>query len=244
MQSRNYERAAQLIVASVCARGGSKGIPRKALRLLQGHPLVGRAVLCARQTSKIERVVVSTDDEDIAQVARQYGAEVPFIRPLSLAQDESPKWDVFRHLVESFEIIVGRRIEILVDLDVSVPLRTPATVSACVNALQASAADIVVTAYQADRNPYFNMVELDAEGNARIVKPSLGPVHNRQAAAPVFALSPAVYAIRRDVLWRCQHWSEARMRVHVLPREEAWDADSELDFRIIRFLMREGRHEV
>lgn len=233
-----------MIVASVCARGGSKGIPRKALRLLGGHPLIGHAILCARESREIERVVVSTDDEDLAQVARQYGAEVPFIRPLSLAQDESPKWDVFRHLVEAFESTVGTRIEILVDLDVSVPLRAPSTVSACVNALRASAADIVVTAYPADRNPYFNMVELDDEGNARVVMPSLRPVHNRQAAAPVFSLSPAVYAMRREVLWRCSHWSEARMRLHVLPREEAWDADSELDFRIIRFLWgSEVRHE-
>jgi CMP-N,N'-diacetyllegionaminic acid synthase len=225
------------IVGAICARGGSKGIPRKNLRPLAGKPLIAHAIQCARACSLLRRVVVSTDDPAIADIAKEHGAEVPFIRPADLAQDDTSKWHVFRHLVKFLEEMDGTRVDVLVDLDSGVPLRRPSDVDECVNQLLSGTADLVATAYEADRNPYFNMVELDGEGLAKIVKPSERPIVCRQEAPRVYSLSPAVYAIRRDTLWKYSHWSEARLQIYRLPRERAIDIDSELDFRLAEFLM-------
>ena len=225
------------VVGAVCARGGSKGVPRKNLRLLAGTPLVARAVACARACPELDRVVVSTDDEEIARVAREHGAEVPFLRPAELARDASSKWDVFRHLVEALERLHGERVDVLVDLDAGVPLRAPEDVSGCVRALLAGGADVVVTAYEAERNPYFNMVEPAGDGLVRLVKPPPRPVVARQAAPVVYSLSPAVYAVRRDALWAYEHWSQARLGIHPVPRERAMDIDTETDLRLVECML-------
>jgi N-acylneuraminate cytidylyltransferase/CMP-N,N'-diacetyllegionaminic acid synthase len=230
--------AKQVILGAICARGGSKGVPRKHLRPLAGRPLIAHTIACARACRALTHVVVSTDDEVIAAAARQYGADVPFIRPAYLARDDSSKWDVFRHLVETWEQMTGRRVSVLADLDIGVPLRLPIDVTNCLERLAATDADVVVTAYEAERNPYFNMVELEAGGLARIVKTPATPIAARQMAPVVFSLSPAVYAIRRDALWAYEHWSQARVRVHAIPRERAVDIDTESDFRFVEFLSR------
>lgn len=226
-----------LALGAICARGGSKGVPRKNLRTLAGRPLIAHTIECAGAATTLDALVVSTDDPEIAQVAAKWGAPVPFMRPAALARDESSKWDVFRHLVETWERLDGRRIDVLVDLDTGVPLRTPDDIDACVRALVSTDADAVTTAYEPERNPYFNMVETDADGSARLVKGGDRPITRRQDAPAVFSLSPAVWAIRRDALWTYEHWSRARLRLHLMPRFRAIDIDTDLDFRFVEFLM-------
>ena len=140
----------KVIVGAICARAGSKGISRKNLRPLAGKPLIAHTIQCAQGCPILQRIVVSTDDEEIAKVAKQYGAEIPFMRPAHLAKDDSPKWSVFRHLVQTLEQMTAERIDVLVDLDTGVPLRQPADIIGCVEELLAGAADVVVTAYEAE----------------------------------------------------------------------------------------------
>ncbi len=225
------------IVGSICARGGSRGVSRKNVRLLNGKPLIYYTIECARACPELDRTVISTDDDEFAQIARQYGAEVPFMRPAHLAQDTSSKWDVFRHLVETLETSDQRRVDILVDLDTGVPLRQPQDISLCINTMLASDVDVVVTAYVPDRNPYFNMVEVDAEGYARISKPLNAPITRRQDAPIVYGLSPAVYAIRRGALWTYEHWAHSKIKICLMPHDRAVDIDTELDFRFVEYLM-------
>lgn len=160
------------------------------------------------------------------------------MRPSHLAQDDSSKWDVFQHLTDTIEGQSGEEISYLVDLDTGVPLRLPEDVDACVRLLQETPdAEIVVTAYDSERNPYFNMVELDAQGFARIVKAPPSPIVSRQTAPKVYSLSPAVYVIRRDVLWKYAHWSQANMILYLLPRDRAIDIDSEFELAMTEYLM-------
>jgi N-acylneuraminate cytidylyltransferase/CMP-N,N'-diacetyllegionaminic acid synthase len=226
-----------VILAAICARGGSKGVPRKNLREVGGKPLLAHAIACAQACSFFSDIVVSTDDPEIAAVGRRCGAQVPFLRPAVLARDDASKWPVFRHLVGFWEHETGLRVAALVDLDVGVPLRTPEDVRGCVDALMTSNADVVATAYDAERNPYFNMVEVAGNGYATLAKPTSPPIACRQAAPPVYSLSPAVYAIARDALWSYEHWSEARLRVHIIPRARAVDIDTELDLHFVEYLM-------
>jgi CMP-N,N'-diacetyllegionaminic acid synthase len=237
MSSNNLNKSGPTIVGAICARGGSKGVPRKNLKYLAGKPLIAHTIESARACPIFARIVTSTDDDEIAAVARQHGSEVPFLRPSYLAQDDSPKWAVFRHLVQNLEQMTGDRIDVLVDLDTGVPLRQPADIVGCVEQLLSSGAEVIATAYEAERNPYFNMVELATDGFAKIVKPPAKPIANRQSAPQVYSLSPAVYAMVRDALWRYEHWSEAKLQIYPLPRERAIDIDSEFDFALIEYLM-------
>ncbi|HPQ40371.1 MAG TPA: acylneuraminate cytidylyltransferase family protein [bacterium] len=230
-----------MILGSICARGGSRGVPGKALRMLNGQTLLEIAIVCARGCSELDAVAVSTDDAAIAAAARQHGADVPFIRPASLAEDATPKWEVFRHLVDAWEKRMKQRVELLVDLDVSVPLRCPDDISRCIQVLQSGSAQVVVTAFTPHRNPYFNMVEQRANGFYGIVKPPSEPVHNRHQAPAVYGLSPAVYAIRRTALDEYEHWSRAPMDIVLIPRARAWDIDDEMDLHIVTMLAEKRR---
>lgn len=236
---RNIESELQapLCVATICARGGSKGVPRKNLRLLGGQPLIGRAVQQALGCGIFDRVVASTDDSEMARVAADFGAEVPFMRPAELAQDDTNKWHVFRHLVRELEARGSRRVGVIADLDTGAALRTIEDIRAAVERLMLTGADVCVTAYEADHNPWYNMVQLDADGLARVcIRPEV-PIANRQQAPVVYNLSPAIFAIRRDALWRHDHWSQCRMTLSVIPRERAVDIDTEFDFRLVESLL-------
>lgn len=161
------------------------------------------------------------------------------MRPAHLAQDTSSKWDVFRHVVETLEAQDNRRVDILVDLDTGVPLRKPEDITECIHTMLADdEVDVVVTAYVPDRNPYFNMVEVNAEGYARVSKPMEKAITRRQDAPQVYGLSPAAYAIRRDALWKYDHWAHSKMKICLMPHERAVDIDTELDFRFVEFLMK------
>jgi len=225
-----------MIVGAICARGGSKGVPRKNLRTLGGLPLLVHTIQCARGCPVLKRTVLSTDDEEIATVAAKWGLEVPFMRPAHLAQDDSSKWMVFRHLVSTLEEADKQRIDVLVDLDTGVPMRTPRDIQDCVEMLLSTDAGVVSTAYEAERNPYFNMVEMQGD-LAKIVKQPNTPIVARQAAPKVFSLSPAVFAIKRDVLWQVEHWSQARLKIVVMPRARAIDIDTEVDYELVDHLM-------
>lgn len=230
-----------MILGTVCARGGSKGVPRKALRDIGGRSLLQRAIECGLACPSLDRLLVSTDDREIADLAVDAGAELPFIRPPELARDNTPKWEVFRHLVDWVETREGIKVDILVDLDVCVPLRIPDDVSACVGVLEGCGPEVAVTAFEAHRNPYFNMVEETEGGLVRVVKELPAPVHNRQEAPKVYSLSPAVYAVRRSALRTWEHWSKAPLAVHVIPWERAWDIDTEIDLAFVEFLLERRR---
>jgi CMP-N-acetylneuraminic acid synthetase len=226
-----------MILGTVCTRGGSKGVPRKSLRVVAGQSLLAHAIGGARRCEVLDEVVVSTDDREMANAAAECGAKVPFLRPAELARDDSSKWDVFRHLVEHWERAEGKRVDVLVDLDTGVPMRTSADIEACVRLLLSTDAEVVSTAYEADRNPYFSMVEAMPDGSVKVVMRGDRAITCRQAAPVVYSLSPSVFAIKRDALWAHEHWSKARFRVHVIPRDRAMDVDNELDLRLVEFLM-------
>ena len=207
--------------------------------MLCGKPLIGRAVEQALACGIFDRVVASTDDPEMARVAAAHGAEVPFMRPPELAQDHTNKWEVFRHLVTELEARSSERVGVIADLDTGAALRTERDITDAVQRLLDSDADVCVTAYEADHNPYYNMVEVDAGGLAHVCIRPERPIANRQQAPAVYNISPVVFAIRRDALWRHDHWSQCRMTLSVLPRERAVDIDTELDFRLVEALLTE-----
>jgi len=129
--------AARGVVALIPARGGSKGVPRKNVRMLRGHPLIAFSIVAAKRCADIARVIVSTDSPEIADVARAYGAEVPFLRPAALAQDTSADLEVVQHALQWFQRQEGQVPELLVQLRPTTPLRDPARIGEAVRWLAA-----------------------------------------------------------------------------------------------------------
>lgn len=224
-------------ICTICARGGSVGVPRKNVRMLHGKPLIGWTIEQALAAPSIDEVLVSTEDEEIAAVAADFGATVPYRRPSELAGSSAAKLSVIGHLIRHLESI-GHTIDRIIDLDPTSPLRTIDDIEAAISLLDHDV-DVVITGYQSDKNPYFNMVQERPDGTFGLVVESAAV--SRQSAPQVFAMNASIYVWRRDTFERGL-WS-GRTRLYEMPRERSVDIDSELDFRIVELLMseREGR---
>ncbi len=226
------------VVGFIFARGGSKGLPRKNTRMLAGKPLIAYAIETALASELIDRVIVSTDDNEIADVARQYGAEIPFMRPQELACDDSREWLAWQHAIRTLEAAKGtRKASVFVSIPPTAPLRAVEDVDVCIRTLLESDADIVITVKQADRNPYFNMVSLDEDGYAQLVIPLDRPIHRRQDAPQVYDMTTVAYVARPDFVLNSRSAFEGKVKAIVVPAERALDIDTELDFMFADFLL-------
>lgn len=208
---------------------------RKNLRLLAGKPLIGWSISVARECPSIDRVVVSTEDPEIADVAREFGAEVPFVRPKELAEDASPELMVWQHALRTLATEESGLPEVMVSIPTTSPLRGVQDVEGCVAELLEHGADVCLTVREAQRNPYFNMVKLE-DGWASMVIPSSSPSFRRQDAPAVYDITTVAYALRSEYVLRTTRLLAGKVRAVVVPPERALDIDSELDLAFGEFL--------
>lgn len=226
------------MLGAVFARGGSKGLPGKNLRLLGGKPLIAHAIDVGLQVSELDQLIVSTDDPEIARVAREYGAQVPFVRPDELAADDSPEWGAWQHAVRAVEDARGGDpISALVSIPATAPLRNADDVRNCIRELAETDADVVISVTPSDRNPHFNMVVFDTEGHVHIAAPLPSTIARRQDAPDVYSVTTVAYAVRRDFLLEASSIFDGNVRAVSVPRERAIDIDTELDLRMAECLM-------
>jgi N-acylneuraminate cytidylyltransferase len=224
-------------VALICARGGSKGLPGKNIRLLGGKPLIAWAIEQALAVRRVRRVIVSTDSEEIAAVAREAGAEVPFLRPADLAQDNSPEWLVWRHALEYLKTNEGGYPGALIVVPVTAPLRAVEDLERCLDEYEKGGADVVVTVTDAHRSPYFNMIKTQSDGYDCLVIPPETTVSRRQDAPVVYDMTTVGYVARPDFVMTGNGIFEGKVRHVRVPAERALDTDTLLDFRIAECLL-------
>ncbi len=217
------------VVAFVFARGGSKGLPRKNLLPLAGKPLVVHSIDTARALPRVAKVVVSTDDNEIADVARRAGAEVPFLRPPELASDTASEWLAWQHAIRTLRK-AGETVDVFLSLPPTSPLRIPADVDCCLDALLNTSADAVITVREAERNPYFNMVRRDADGLVRLAIE--GAFRRRQDAPELYDMTTVAYAARADFILNASRLFDGKVRAVRIPRERALDIDTGMDMLI------------
>ena len=218
------------IVGVVHARGGSKRIPRKNLKLLNGKPLVSYIIQTALNARCLDRLIVSTDDHEIARVAKDYGAEIPFMRPADLAEDV-PSEIVTQHAIRFVEEQDGVPVDIALTFQPTTPLCRSEDVKACVDAITNSDAESVFTATPIHERPEW-MFSKDEKGWDR---PFLGTVLRgemgvSQALPLLYIPNGAVYATRREVLFEQNLLIGARTRMVIMPRELSVDIDDPIDF--------------
>ena len=229
--------AVDRVIAFIFARGGSKGLPGKNLRPLAGKPLIAHAIEHALAVPRIERVIVSTDSTDIAQVARDFGAEVPFMRPAELATDDSPEWLSWRHAVDFVRQEEGCLPSVMVSVPTTAPLRRPQDIEHCLNLFFGGGADVVVTVSAAHRSPYFNMVQNRSDGTVELVIPSLRGISRRQDVPVVFDITTVAYIADPEFVLRKDSIFQGRVKAFEIPSERAMDIDTLLDFDIAEFLL-------
>jgi len=220
-------------IATICARGGSKGLPRKNVRLFAGVPLIAHTIRQALACPAINGVYVSTDDDEIAAVALQYGARIPYRRPAELASDNAAKIPAIEHLVQHLEA-QGQRIGTVVDLQPTSPLRSQSDLLTALSL--APQAELVVSVTEPSHNPYYSLVELQADGSLRLSK--VASHVRRQDAPAVWGLNGAIYVWQRAALARAAQqgfWS-VTMVPSVMPRHRSVDIDDSLDFDMAEWL--------
>ena len=232
------------ILCTICARGSSKGVRNKNIRRLLGRPLITYTIRQALSHDLIDRVVVSTDSEEIAGISKDCGAEVPFLRPAALAGDSSAKLPVIQHAVRYYIDEVGYKPDYVIDLDPTSPLRDDIDITRCVELITSDAGcDSVITGYRSNKNPYFNMVELAGEGYATVSKKTPSVIKRRQDAPLVYAMNASVYAWRTESLLSQRDIISGRVKFVEMPEERSVDIDSELDFRVVESLMEERKKD-
>jgi len=223
------------IVCVIPARGGSKGIPRKNIKLLAGKPLIAYTIVQALRSQYIDKTLVSTDDQEIADISRQYGAEVPFMRPADLAGDHVATIDVLLHAVQWMEKQEKYDFDILVLLHATTPLRSVDDINSCIKMLVETKADNVFSVTEAHRNPYFNMVEAGDDGIATLAKK--GDYATRQSAPKVYDMNASIYVWWKDVLKNEKKIFLKKSRIYIMPKERSIDIDDDLDFKVAEFLL-------
>lgn len=224
--------------AFIFARGGSKGVPRKNVRLFAGKALIAHAIELALGIPRISKVIVSTDDEEIAQVAEHHGACVPFIRPDELAGDNAPEWKAWQHAVNFVRSRMGEDFDRFISLPATSPLRAPEDVDACLSRYDEGTADMIIGVTPATHNPYFNMVTHNAEGNAEIVIKPEGKVSRRQDAPDVYNITTCAYVSSPDFILSHNGIFDGVLKTVIIPNERAIDIDTQLDFEFAEFLFR------
>jgi CMP-N,N'-diacetyllegionaminic acid synthase len=228
-------------IAIIPARGGSKGLPGKNVRLLAGLPLIAHSIRFAHSCPEIDRCIVSTDSEEIAKVARDANGEVPFLRPPELAEDSTPMLPVLQHAIRQMELLEQKRYDLIILLQATSPFRLPEDLS---RALQIMSEDSKAVGVVAVSTPSFNPRVVCVEENAGYLNWAFSDkaYTRRQEAEPVYRINGMLYVWRREYLMGCSvnELYAAPHRILVVPEERALDIDSLHDFQVGESLYQAG----
>lgn len=224
-------------IGVICARGGSKGLPNKNLRLLGGIPLIAHTIKQALECQVLDVVAVSSDSQEILQTAQAFGIKHLVERPSQLTSDDASKIPAIRHCVEQVEHEVGR-FAYVADLDCTVPFRLVSDIYDAFKSIEAAGVSSLISVTPARKLPYFNLVELTEQGYVRVSKPTDPPLVRRQDAPVCFDMNASIHIWRRDTLFA----SDARFQddtiVFEMPFERSIDIDTEIEFTINELLMK------
>ncbi len=217
------------LLALIPARGGSKGIPRKNVKELCGKPLIAWSIEAAQKSKNIDRLVISTEDEEIADIAQSYGAEVPFLRPAELAKDETPSITIVLHALEQFS-----EVEQILLLQPTSPLRTTSDIDEIVKLSREHQAPAAVSVCESSKHPYW----MFSFGKDRILSPFTGnPIATRRQDLPkAYILNGALYLAKTDWIQQNRSFFSPETIGYVMPPERSVDIDTLLDWEWVEFL--------
>jgi CMP-N,N'-diacetyllegionaminic acid synthase len=219
------------VLAVIPARGGSKGVPRKNIREVAGKPLIAWTIEEAKKSKYVDRLILSSDDSEIIQVAKQWGCDVPFIRPAELAQDDTPGIEPVLHALREIP-----NYHYIVLLQPTSPLRTAEDIDRCIEICVQNQGNVCVSVVKPDKSPYW----MYTVNEANLLTPLLNServITRRQDMPEVYALNGAVYVANIPFLMDKKSFITEETFAYVMPRERSIDIDSELDLKIASMLL-------
>ncbi|WP_460924105.1 acylneuraminate cytidylyltransferase family protein [Pontibacter brevis] len=231
---------------TICARGGSKGIPGKNIKELNGSPLIAYSIKTAKEFAKKYKadISLSTDDSVIKAKAAEFGVITDYTRPESLANDTAGKIDVIQHLLDYEETNRGKKYDYVIDLDITSPLRTLQDLESALNMLENKPEALnIFSVSPARRNPYFNMVEEQGDGFVRVVKKSRD-IKSRQDAPPVYDMNASFCVFRRRFFEEGLAIGTTDRSLAYVMEHTCFDLDHPIDFQVMEIMMREGLIEL
>lgn len=226
------------VLMVITARGGSKSVPRKNLAPAGGKPLIWWTVAAAKGAAVSGRIIISTDDQEIATAVQNMGVEAPFLRPAELARDDTPGAASVVHAARWLEEHEGYRPDYVMHLQPTSPLRTAEDIDGAVDLAEHKAADAVVSVTLAADHPYW-MKSVGPDGRMRDYVNQEKKVENRQALPEIFALNGAIYLARREVLLEDGDFYGRDTYAYVMPEERSLDVDTPWDLHLADLVLRE-----
>lgn len=224
------------ILALIPARGGSKGLPGKNIKEIAGKPLIVWTIQTALQSNWLDKIIVSTDNETIASVSREAGAEVPFMRPKHLANDKAKVIDVVLHAIDWFES-QGENYDLLLLLQPTSPLRTVQDIENAIQLLFEKQAKAIISVCENEHPPYWsNTLPADHSMKNFI---NFDAIKNRQELPTFYRLNGAIYLSEIDYLKQNKGFWGSQTYAYVMPKERSVDIDSLLDFKLAELLLNE-----
>ena len=226
------------IAAIIFARGGSKGLPNKNIKIFNGKPLIAWSIEHAKSISRISRVIVSTDSDEIAKTAIEFGAEVPFMRPKELATDESPEWLSWQHALEFLSKSDGCLPDLMLSIPTTSPLRDIEDINKIIDEYLENETDIVIAVSEGYRSPYFNIVKDLPNGYVELFIKNDKHISRRQDSPKTFDITTVAYAAKPSFVINNASIFDGRVRKIIVSKETSVDIDTLIDFEYAEFLLK------
>lgn len=233
------------IIAIIPARGGSKGLPRKNIFPLQGKPLIAYTIEVAKKSKYLSRIIVSTDDKEIALIAKKYGAEVPFLRPTELAQDDTPDLPVFQHVIRWLEEHENFKPHIIVNLRPTSPLREANDIDIAIKKLIDTKAETVRTVSSVGSNHPYWMKRLEGDKAISFIEGKTEvEFYQRQLLPPVYMTNGNIDLSTYNVIMKQNRMYGKDMRGIIVNEIKSLDVHSIIDLKLIEFILEEGLFKI
>ena len=221
-------------------RGGSQSVKNKNIKLINGRPLMYYTIKQAIKSRIFDHIVVSTDSKKILKIAKSYGADGWFLRPKKLSLNSSQKVPVIRHAFLQAEKFYNKKFETIIDLDVTSPLRKIEDILNAYNFFIKQKGNILLTGCKSKKNPYFNMIEI-VNNKAQIAKKLKKNIYRRQDAPKTYDFNASIYIWKRKSLINFKSFYTNKTVFYEMPESRSIDIDSELDFRLVEFLLKKEK---
>lgn len=226
------------LLVIIPARGGSKGIQKKNIKEINGKPLISYTIEEAKKSKYITRIIVSTEDQEIAEISKKYGAEVPFLRPIEIAGDNTPGIDPVIHCINWLRDNENYIPQYVCLLQCTSPLRKIEQIDEALEKLIFSNSDSLVSICESEVTPYW-MKKIE-NGNMKDFMEDIPLYSRRQDVPKVYKLNGAIYVSRTETLLKNKTWYNEFTLPYIMDKITSIDIDDIIDFKFAEFLMKEG----
>lgn len=226
------------ILCTICIRAGSTSVKNKNIKIINKKPLVYYTIAQAKKSNMFEDIVVSTDSKKFQKITNKYGIKNFFLRPKRLSTSKSPKIPVIRHALNQAEKFYNKKYDLIVDLDVTSPLRVVKDIKLALKYFIKSKANLLFSVNESRINPYFNSVEVKKDGSIKPIKNLGYKIKRRQDAPKVYDLNASIYIWKRKTLISEDSLFVKKNSMYIMPSDRGYEVDTENDFKIVKYLMK------